>query len=132
TVVQPGEKIVHPVTKEVLGSLDEVKATLQVTRVKSGYSYARAIGKDPEVERGDAITRYEEIPALFWDYTGTGKDFFGELKSALPTLEWQDYATAQANRPQLPSALSEQEAAIVFILRHDGFEVRDGRFQTLH
>ena len=44
SVVKPGEKIVHPVTKEVLGSLDEVKALLQVTRVKSGYAYAKPLG----------------------------------------------------------------------------------------
>jgi hypothetical protein len=132
TVVKPGEKIIHPVTKEVLGTLDEVKGTLQVTRLKSGYSYARPVGANQKVERGDVITRYEKIPALFWDYTGKGQAFFGELKSTLPALEWQDYAVAQADRPQVPSALPEQEAALVFILRHDGLEVRDGRFQTLH
>ena len=132
TVVKPGEKIIHPVTKEVLGTLDELKGTLQVTRVKSGYSYARPVGKDQKVERGDVVTRYEKIPARFWDYTGKGQAFFGNLKSALPALEWQDYAAAQANRPQVPSALPEQGAALVFILRHDGLEVRDGGFQALH
>jgi hypothetical protein len=131
TVVSAGEKIVHPVTKEVLGTLDEVKGVLQVTRVKSGYSYARPVGKDQKVERGDAITRFEKVPARLWDYTGQGQAFFGELKSTLPALEWQDYAAAQASRPQVPSALPEQEAALVFILKHDGLEVRDGGFQAL-
>ena len=43
-VVQPGEPIIHPETKQVIGSLDEVKGFLQVTRVKSGYSYAHPLG----------------------------------------------------------------------------------------
>jgi hypothetical protein len=132
TVVKPGGKIIHPVTKEVLGTRDEVMGVRQVTRVKSGYSYARPVGKDQKVERGDVVTRYEKIPARFWDYTGKGQAFFGELKSTLPALEWQDYAVSQANRPQAPSALPEQGAALVFILRHDGLEVRDGGFQALH
>ncbi|WP_027714871.1 VCBS repeat-containing protein [Desulfuromonas sp. TF] len=132
TVVKPGEKIIHPVTKEVLGTLDEVKGVLQVTRVKSGYSYARPVGKDQKVERGDVVTRYEKIPARFWDYTGKGQAFFAELKSTLPALEWQDYAVSQAKRPQAPSALPEQGAALIFILRHDGLEVRDSGFQALH
>ncbi len=132
SVVKPGEKIIHPVTKKVLGTLDEVKGTLEVTRVKPGYSYARPLQGTSGVERGDLIRRYENVPALFWDYTGQGEPFFIRLKSALPSLEWKDYAAAQATRPPAPTAPPKGGAMLVFVLRHDGLEVRDGDFQVIH
>lgn len=132
TVVKPGEKIVHPVTKEVLGSLDEVKGTLQVTRVKSGYAYARPLGEATGIERGDAIRRYDNLSATFWDYTDAGEGVFAELKAALPNLEWRDYAAAQAMRPATPVPAAAEGSALIFILRPDGLEVRDAAFQALH
>ena len=132
SVVKPGEKIIHPVTKEVLGSLDEVKGVLQVTRVKSGYSYVRPLGEVKGVAKGDPVRRYENVSAAFWDYTGQGEAFFAELKTALPALEWQEYAVAQAQRPQVPAAPAKDGPQLLFILRHDGLEVRDGvGFQTI-
>lgn len=132
SVVKPGEKVIHPVTKEVLGSLDEVKGVLQVTRVKSGYSYARPLGEVKGIGKGDAVRRYENVSAALWDYTGQGEAFFTELKTALPALEWQEYAVAQAQRPQVPTAPAKGAPQLLFILRHDGLEVRDGvGFQTI-
>jgi hypothetical protein len=132
SVVKPGDKIIHPVTKEVLGSLDEVKGVLQVTRVKSGYSYVRPLGEAKGIGKGDAVRRYENVSAAFWDYTGQGEAYFAELKTALPALEWQEYAVAQAQRPQVPAALAKGGPQLLFILRHDGLEVRDGAgFQTI-
>lgn len=132
SVVKPGEKVIHPVTKEVLGSLDEVKGVLQVTRIKSGYSYARPLGEAKGIGKGDVVRRYENVSAAFWDYTGQGEAFFAELKAALPALEWQEYAVAQAQRPQVPTAPAKGEPQLLFILRHDGLEVRDGvGFQTI-
>lgn len=130
-VVKPGEKIVHPVTKEVLGTLDEDKGMLQVTRVKSGYSYARPLGEVAGIERGDVIRRYENVSAALWDYTGSGETFFAELKAALPSLEWQDYAAAQAERPQVPAAVATSGPALVFVLSHNGLEVRDADFRAI-
>lgn len=132
SVVKPGEKVIHPVTREVLGTLDEVKGLLQVTRVKSGYSYARPVGEVKGVERGDQVRRYENLQAAFWDYTGGGEALFVELKAALPTLEWQDYAAAQAQKPQTPAAPAKGGPALLFVLRDDGLEVRDAAFQTIH
>jgi hypothetical protein len=132
SIVKPGEKIVHPVTKEVLGSLDEVKGVLQVTRIKSGYSYARPLGEAKGIDKGDVVRRYENLSAAFWDYTGQGEAFFSELKTALPALEWQEYAVAQAQRPQVPAAPAKGAPQLLFILRHDGLEVRDSvGFQTI-
>lgn len=110
SVVKPGEKVIHPVTREVLGSLDEVKGLLQVTRVKSGYSYARPIREAKGIERGDAVRRFENVAAAFLDQQGAGEELFKELKATLPQLEWQGYyriegQTLPADTPPLVFAL---------------------------
>jgi hypothetical protein len=132
SVVKAGEKVVHPVTGEVLGTLDEVKGLLQVTRVKSGYSYARPVGEVTGVEAGDQVRRYGDLRAAFWDYTEGCEALFAELKAALPALEWQDYAAAQSQKPQPASAPAKAEAALLFVLRDDGLEVRDAAFRIIH
>lgn len=130
-VVQAGEKIVHPVTKEILGSLDQVKGYLQVTRVKSGYSYARPLDQTKGVGRGEQIRRFENMPALFWDYTGQGEGLYAELRAALPKLEWQSYAAAQSTRPDPPRAPGSEVAKLIFVLNDNGLGVKDGAMTLL-
>ncbi|ALC14831.1 hypothetical protein DSOUD_0030 [Desulfuromonas soudanensis] len=131
-VVQEGGKIVHPVTKKVLGTLDQVKGVLQVTRVKAGYSYARPLGRTEDLKPGDVIRRYENIPALFWDYTDQGSELFTKLKTALPRLDWQDYAAAQVDRPQIPGALAKGGPTLLFVLDGSGLQVHNAEFQVIH
>ncbi|TRO82230.1 FG-GAP repeat domain-containing protein [Desulfuromonas acetexigens] len=130
TVMQPGEKVVHPVTKEVVGTIDEVKAILQVTRVKSGYSYAKPVGAAPEINAKDAIRRFENLPAIFWDYTGEGEAVYAQVKQALPTLEWQEYAATQATKPENPAAAVGFQG-LTFVLKPGKLEVRDPAFTVL-
>jgi len=132
SVIKEGEKITHPVTGKVLGTLEEVKGILKVTRLQPGFSYARVMGKADGVKRGDQVRRYEKIPTLFWDYTGRGESFFYELRNGLPTLKWQDYSTAQSSKPKTPSKPSTGDASLIFILTEEGFEVRDSEFQLIH
>jgi FG-GAP-like repeat len=129
-VVQPGEKVVHPITKEVIGSLDEVKGLLQVTRVKSGYSYAKPLGQATGIVTKDVIRRYENMPAVFWDYTEDGQSVFAELKQVLPTLEWQEYTSTQTAKPETPAAASGA-VALTFVLKAGTLEVRDPAFNVL-
>lgn len=130
-VVVPGEKIVHPVTQAVLGSLDLVKGYLQVSRVKSGYSYARPLDQTPALARGDQLRRFEQLPAQFWDYTGQGEGVYSALRTALPGLEWQTYAAAQAQRPDPPRAPAGKVATLIFVLDDKGLSVKDGGFAPL-
>lgn len=130
-VVVPGEKIVHPVTQTVLGSLDQVKGYLQVSRVKSGYSYARPLDQTPALARGDQLRRFEQLPAQFWDYTGQGEGLYSALRTALPGLEWQTYAAAQAQRPDPPRAPAGKVATLIFVLDDKGLSVKDGGFAPL-
>ncbi len=130
-VVEPGEKIIHPVTKEVLGTLDARKGLFKVTRIKSGYSYVKALDDASGIVRGDTIRRYSNMSATFWDYSGRGETFFAQLQQALPSLEWQDYPSAQAARPQIPSAPASGAPALVFVLQDDLLQVRDAGFEPL-
>jgi hypothetical protein len=132
SVVQPGKKIIHPVSGKILGVLAEVKGILKVTRLEKGYSYARVLGKAEGIKRGDPIRRYENIPALFWDYTGKGEPFFLQLRDTLTNLKWQDYAAAQAKKPKVPEASGVEGPSVFFILNETGLEVRDAEFQIIH
>ncbi len=132
SVLQPGEKIVHPVSGEILGTLEELKGILKVTRLQEGYSYARPFGKIEGIKQGDPIRRYENIPALFWDYSGSGEPFFLQLRNTLPHLKWQDYAAAQAAKPNIPAASKIDSPTLIFILKKEGLEVRDSEFQIIH
>ena len=90
TIVTPGQKVIHPISKEILGSLDTPIGFLQVTRIKSGYSYAKLIVADKPPEKGGQIRRYEQVPVLFVDKQGVGESLRDELKSGLTQLNWLD------------------------------------------
>jgi len=132
SVVTAGKKIVHPQSGKVLGTLEEVKAVLKVIRTKPGYSFARPLAKAVNIKRGDTIQRYNNLPALFWDYTGKGKFFFAQLQQTLPDLKWQDYESAQQTRPARPQPIPDNKNTLVFILTNRGVEVRDPQFFLLH
>ena len=131
SVLAPGKKIVHPVTQKILGTLEEVKGVLKVTRIKKGFSFARSVGKPAKIKRGDPIRRYGNLTAVFWDYTGKGRSFFIQLQKALPDLKWQDYQTAQNSRPKQPAANADTRNSLTFILTDEGLEVRDPEFFVL-
>lgn len=132
SVVVPGERVVHPVTGKVIGTLDQVKGFLQVTKVRSGYSYARPIGKEKSFAKGDVIRRFDNVRAIFWDYSGDGQPLFTELRSALPTLSWQGYAEAQAQRPASPREPADGEPALLFVHRAGKLDVYGASLQLLH
>ncbi|MHB1397997.1 MAG: FG-GAP repeat domain-containing protein [Trichloromonadaceae bacterium] len=130
-VVKPGERIVHPTTGQVLGSLDLVKGYLQVNRVRSGYSYARLLDKGEGIERGDSIQRFEHLDARFWDYAGGGEALYESLRLALPALRWLPYGEAQSGRPASPKADPAGSAALVFVHLQGRLEVRDSQMTLL-
>jgi len=132
SVVTPGKKIIHPVTGKVIGTLDKVKGLLEVTQVRSGYSYARPVGKSSGIGKGDAIRRFEDMDAVFWDYTGEGEPVFSALRDALPQLAWRNFAAAQANRPAKPAPSASGNVALTFILTSRSLTVRGPDFQVIH
>jgi hypothetical protein len=129
SVVQSGEKIIHPVTGKVIGTLDSSKGVLQVTQIKEGFSHTKAVSSKAAIKRGDSIRRYDGLRISFWDYTGKAEGFYSSLKTALPALDWQDFAAAQAEKPAKPTAAG---AADLFIVAgRDGITVRDAKFRVV-
>lgn len=119
SVLRPGEQIVHPVTGKVLGSLDRVKGFLQVTRVRPGYSHARPLEVRENIGSGDAIRRYERIPAAFLDTTGRGRPIYDRLRTALPGMEWRIVAAPADGKASLPEG-----TMLAFVLESGRLEVR--------
>ncbi len=85
TFVSPGEKIIHPVSKEVLGSLDEIHGFLQVTRLQTGYSYVKLLSSDTPLKKGDSVKRFEQVPAIIMS---TDPALAEQLRQSLPQLNW--------------------------------------------
>ncbi|MGW8313485.1 MAG: FG-GAP repeat domain-containing protein, partial [Desulfuromonadales bacterium] len=89
SLVKPGKKILHPQTGEVIGSVDQAIGFLQVTRILSGYSYAKVLTPGLQPENGAQLKRFEQVPASF--VTGTDADsneLIRQFKVNLPQLLW--------------------------------------------
>ncbi|SHJ07524.1 hypothetical protein SAMN02745165_01491 [Malonomonas rubra DSM 5091] len=97
TLISPGEAIIHPVSKEVLGTLDIPRGFLSVTRIKSGYSYAKPLSTETKPQRGDKVVRFEQAPARIIAATAGDTETIRDIKGALPQLHWlADNATESA------------------------------------
>ena len=131
SVIQPGEKITHPVTGKVLGTLDSSKGVLQVTQIKEGFSHTKALTSKADIKRGDSIRRYDGLRTAFWDYTGKAEGFYSSLKAALPALDWQDFAAAQAEKPAKPASAGSASADLFIVAGRDGITVRDAKFRVV-
>ena len=118
SVVTTGEKIVHPVTGAVIGSLDTVSAVLQVTRIKTGYSYATLVRGDVVLEPGTAIHRFDGLDAAFVDQSNDNSDLLSQIKDAVPSLQWQGNSAST-------------QADLVFQVDVASVQVRDGKGQLL-
>jgi hypothetical protein len=129
-VIVKGAPIVHPTTKQTIGNLETVKAVVRVTKVKSGYSYVAPIGS-ADLKAGEEARRFSALPATFWDYTGEGASVLATLQGALPDLQWQSYAAAQAARPEAPRAVAGMEPGLLFVLNDKGLAVTDHAQQPL-
>jgi len=113
-VVEEGEPIVHPVTKKVIGTLDKTLAVLQVTQVKTGYSYAEVLEAEDSaiIDAGTKLERFSNLSAIFRDETGSFEAMYADLRRALPQLEWQE-------------SMSATIADLFFTVTPNGLEVRD-------
>lgn len=117
-VVESGGQIVHPLSGKVLGTLDATVAVLQVSRVQSGYSYARAISGDHgKIVAGTALQRFSHLSAVFRDEVGGQEVLSAELKAALPALQWQDGSSTVAD--------------LFFVATASGLQVRDQAQQLI-
>jgi hypothetical protein len=118
-VVTQGAPIVHPVSGKVLGTMDKTVAVLQVNRVKSGYSYATAIsGDSAAIKAGTKLQRFSNLSAVYRDEIGGNEVLYAQLKAALPTLQWQQSASATLGD-------------LFFVNSANGLQVRDSKGQLI-
>ncbi len=127
TLIVPGEKVIHPITKEILGTLDIPKGFLQVTRIKSGYSYAKLLATEEKPEKGDQVRRFEQVPTRYLDRQGDGQPLGEQLRAGLPQLKWLQNNSSQ--EPLLIFTLEKQNLSVTTaannVLR--SYVVRDGQ-----
>jgi hypothetical protein len=109
TLIRPGEKIIHPVTKKVIGTLDIAKGYLQVTQIKSGYSYAKLLSTNITPAKSDQVKRFEQVPALF-ETTRAENNLTGKLKTGLSHLHWLN--STDNTRPELFFTLTGNNLAV--------------------
>ena len=110
TLVMMGEKVIHPDTKEVLGTLDLAKGFLQVTQVKSGYSYVKRLSDEITPGKGDRVKRFGQTPTRF-ESTQPENTLAEELKLALPHLNW--LSSTDKTNPQLFFLLTENSLKVM-------------------
>jgi hypothetical protein len=127
-VIGSGEKLVHPVTGQELGVLETRKGMLQVMRLMPGYAFTRVLEGADRINPGDAIRRFEKVPAQFWDYPGTGQLLAEQLVSLLPHLDWQSYEAAQAERPKKGEPPKTRRNAVYFVFDGQQLNVRGPDF----
>lgn len=126
TLVRAGKEIIHPVSGEVLGKLDEVEALLEVSKVKSGYSYVTPLAGGDGLKTGAKLHRYQGVIALFRDDLGGGAPLFQFLEKTLPQLDWT------LLRPGQKPEFDLERTGIIFLLDSKGLTVLTESKQVLH
>ena len=119
TLIKPGKKIHHPVTGIVLGSVDVAVGFLQVTRLFSGYSYAKLLTAGVKPERGALLKRFDLVPARFVVETAEDRsELVRQIKVDLPQFQWvEDNQTEQA--------------LLLFAMQDDSMEIRNTQGDSL-
>jgi hypothetical protein len=119
TLVAPGKKIFHPQTKELIGTVDKPIGFLQVTRIKSGYSYAKPLSAGLKPDNGAQVKRFEQVPALFVDNNADEGALASQVMMDLPQFLW------------LPEEQGDQ-ALVTFILQGNELDVKTVQGSFLH
>lgn len=120
SVAAQGEPVVHPVTGEVIGHLDRDKGVVQVSQVKSGFSFARVLQDGAGIVPGDIIRRFENIEARLLAYVDGRQQLQSRLQQALPELKWIPFEDAQKDRPAQAQSVQAPSAGLVLVHDKDG------------
>lgn len=131
-VVTSGESLLHPLTHEVIGTLEEVKEVLEVTRLKTGYAHARPLGSGQGIEPGDPVRRFDQMKAVFRDHTGLDEELFPLLKGYLPALFWQKAEAAHHEAPDREGGSIKEKTVLQFDLFAERLVVSGAKGQVLH
>ncbi|MGZ8440936.1 MAG: hypothetical protein ACXW4G_08820 [Candidatus Deferrimicrobiaceae bacterium] len=126
SVVTKGKEVIHPLTKEVIGRLDEAKAVLQVTQMKSGFSVARPLPGAGNIATGDIVRRFSYLKTVFQGSSEQSRALYEELRKALPELEWQGLFSAgeRSGTEAKPDLLFTREDGELRLLDREGHPLR--------
>jgi hypothetical protein len=119
TLIIPGDEVRHPITQEVLGNLDSPAGFLQVTRIKSGYSFAKLFFSATPPQAGNQLRRFSHVPTRFVDKQNDKTGIYDDLKKQLPKLNWLE-------------ARNREKALLFFVLEANEIMVRDTTEKLLY
>jgi len=131
SVITEKESLTHPVTENVIGKINEVKAFIRIKQIRKGYAFSQIIhpGKKTKIHPGDRVIRYDYIAARFLDYSGNGKHIYTSLLKQLPHFKWHAYKNPQNN-----FILNNQTSLpeLHLINETKGLEIRDHHNRLIH
>lgn len=110
----PGERIVDPITKDVIGLRTGVAGYLEVTRVMSGYSYVAIISDGLTLQQGDRVRRFEQVSALA--DVSVPAELVAQLKTELSHLQWVESLPA----PETPALLFRMQDERLVVASREG------------
>lgn len=126
-VVSEGEPLVHPVTGETLGSMNELIAVLRISKVKSEFSYALLVSGSSDLDPGLPVKRFAGLAAVFVDHMGGGAELYTSLSRSLDGLDWQGYFRPVPEQ----TTLTLPNADLLFFLKNGLLDVKDAQGQTV-
>jgi len=132
TVITEKEPLTHPITDNVIGKLDDIKAILRITQIKKGYAFSTLIKKinnNSSIQPGDRVKRYDQIKTQFIDQNCNGKQLFTLLIKKIPQLSWKPYYRCSNAQKEI---INNNLIELNLILTKNGLEVKDLDNRLIH
>ncbi|KPA11561.1 conserved hypothetical protein, secreted [Candidatus Magnetomorum sp. HK-1] len=134
SVINEKESLTHPITENVIGKLDDIKAILRITQIKKGYALSaliKTINKKSILLPGDRVKRYDQLQTQFTDQSGNGKHLYTLLLKKLPHLSWKPYYnSAKINGNNKYKSNNLYELNLIFT--NKGLEIKDWENRLIH
>ncbi|MBF0453003.1 MAG: hypothetical protein HQK75_20040 [Candidatus Magnetomorum sp.] len=132
SVITEKESLTHPITENIIGKLDDVKAILRVTQIKKGYTFSTVVKMITAgvIHPGDTVKRYNQIQTKFIDQTGNGKQLYTLLLKQLPHFAWQPYLKIIPTDNSIPKKNNITQLNLFF--HQKGLEIKDSDNRLIH
>lgn len=111
-VLSTGDELRHPVSKAVIGRLEQARTFLRVVRVKPDFCWAKPLTPDVIIRPAEVVRRYAEVPALFVESNNDNHPLFSELQLALPHLAWRPWGETTLSGPGLRFSVEHAQLSV--------------------
>jgi len=126
SVIEPGQKLVHPVSKKIIASIEKTKGIIKVINVKSNFAYTRPLYTKKKINRGDRIKRFHNIKAFFLDASDNeAVPVYIQLRNKLNNFKWIQYTKQKSIKSQIFNISKIHNCYLLFIYKNSGLEIRD-------